>query len=192
MPSPIEPDSSRFTKSKRNQGTQKAGLSILLRDSRFRKVDLQTRKAIISHVSLDREGSRFGPQSFDLIMAPESIPEITPATVLSHMTDLRLVEMKATKQPIQDASLNKFFFGLTKREAELAEHLGHQFLFAFVVLNSNNVFGRPFARLLTLTELRERTNPWRTQFQVNFRSDLPPVGHVADSSMILLLDQPPG
>jgi hypothetical protein len=99
--------------------------------------------------------------------------------------------MKATRKPIHDAALNRFFFGVTKNEIHLAEMLGDRFLFAFVVLNSENVFGRPFARLLTLEELRERTKPWRTQYQVNFRSDLPAEGLVADGQRILILDRPP-
>lgn len=101
----------------------------------------------------------------------------------------RLVEMKATRKPIQTAALNKFFFGCTQTECLLAETLGDKFLFAFVVLDSANIYGRSFARLLTLDEVRARTKPWRTQFQVNFRTDLPHDDVVADRESLIVFEE---
>jgi hypothetical protein len=75
--------------------------------------------------------------------------------------------MKTTKKPIKDASLAGFFFGATQREYDLAAKLGDRFRFAFVVLNSANIYGKPFGVLLTLSELEERTRSKRIQYQVN-------------------------
>ena len=81
-----------------------------------------------------------------------------------------LVEMKTTKKPIKDATLAGFFFGATQREYDLAAKLGDRFRFAFVVLNSANIYGKPFAVLLTLQELEHRTRTKRIQYQVNLWS----------------------
>ena len=75
--------------------------------------------------------------------------------------------MKTTKKPIKDAGLAGFFFGATQREYNLATTLGDKFRFAFVVLNSANAYGKPFAVLLTLSELEHRTRSKRIQYQVN-------------------------
>jgi hypothetical protein len=75
--------------------------------------------------------------------------------------------MKTTKKPIKDAGLAGFFFGATQREYDLAAKLGDKFRFAFVVLNSANAYGKPFAVLLTLQELEHRTRAKRIQYQVN-------------------------
>ena len=53
----------------------------------------------------------------------------------------------------------------------MARALGDRYLFAFVVLNENNVFERPFAVLLPLEEVERRTREWRVQYQVSFRTD---------------------
>jgi hypothetical protein len=54
----------------------------------------------------------------------------------------------------------------------MAEALHDKYLFAFVVLSSENDYGRPFAVLLSLAEVDARTRSKRVQFQVDFRSDL--------------------
>jgi hypothetical protein len=182
-----EDEENKFTKSRRNQGVQRTGRELLLLDRRFQDVSLATKKRIIELIG---HGRGFGTSSFDLIMKPLECAAVTEENVAELWPKLRLVEMKATKKPIQDAALNRFFFGATQNEIRLAEALGDRLLFAFVVLSTNNVFGRPFARLLTLPELRERTKSCRTQFQVNFRSDMSGEGLVADGTMILVLDQP--
>jgi hypothetical protein len=183
-----EPDR-RFTKSKSNQGVQRTGRQLLLQDPRFQDADLATRRAIIQAIG---GSGAFGDQTFDLLMRPAGVPTITPENAAQHLSAIRLVEMKATKKSIRGPALNGFFFGATKTEVEMAEHLGDRYLFAFVVLSSDNEFGRPFARLLTLNELRERTKPWRIQFQVNFKTNLSGAGLVNDGETILVLDQLPG
>lgn len=176
----------KFGKSRRNQAVQKAGLGLLLSDPRFQQADLPTRKKIVELLS---PPPGVGPQTFDLVMKPKGTPEVTPATAEELLPHLRLVEMKATRKPIQTAALNRFFFGCTQTECLLAEMLGDRFLFAFVVLESANVYGRPFARLLTLEEVRARTRPWRTQFQVNFRADLPRDDVVADRESLIVFEK---
>jgi hypothetical protein len=101
-------------------------------------------------------------------MTPEPVVPITIANIAEHLASIRLVEMKSTRKPIKDANLNGFFFGATEREYAMAAALGDRYLFAFVVLNSLNVYGRPFAVLLTLDQVERRTRAKRTQFQVNF------------------------
>ena len=59
-----------------------------------------------------------------------------------------------------------FFFGVTESELNLAEKLGDRYLFAFVVLNSANVYKEEFFVLLTLDQLNARIRSKRTQFQV--------------------------
>ena len=97
--------------------------------------------------------------------------------------------MKTTKKAIQNASLHGFFFGATEREYDMARALGDRYLFAFIVLNSANEYGRPFAVLLTLEEVERRTQKRRIQYQVNFRSDLTSVGGAGEGWLVLLGDE---
>jgi len=94
------------------------------------------------------------------------------AGTFSFEEGLRLVEMKSTRKPIKDANLNGFFFGATEREYGMAAALGDRYLFAFIVMNSANAYGRPFAVLLRMDEVVQRTRAKRTQFQVNFRTHM--------------------
>jgi hypothetical protein len=41
-------------------------------------------------------------------------------------------------------------------------------------LNETNVFGKPFAVLLNLEEVEQRTRARRVQYQVDFRTDINP------------------
>src|SRR5262245_51791895 len=160
--------SSKFTKSLANSGTEKAGLSLLLADQRFQVPNLATKRRILDLIG---KSEAFGTQTFDAVMTQRAEPPITVENVDGLFPDLRLIEMKTTLKPIQNASLNGFFFGATKREYDMAEKLGEHYLFAFIVLSSANEFARPFAVLLTLDEVKKRTRKLRTQYQVNFRSD---------------------
>ena len=69
--------------------------------------------------------------------------------------------MKTTRKPIRNEALSGFFFGATQREYDMAAALGDQYLFAFVVLNSENDYERPFAVLLSLEEVEARTRTKR-------------------------------
>jgi hypothetical protein len=159
---------SKFTKSLSNQGTQKAGLSLLLSDRRFQVPNIQTKRRILELVG---KSESFGTQTFDAIMTPEPSPPISLANVDGYFADLRFIEMKTTKKPIQDEALRGFFFGATEREYEMARILGPRYLLAFVILNSLNSYNRPFAVLLTLNEVQRRTRARRVQYQVNLKTD---------------------
>jgi hypothetical protein len=157
-------------KSKRNRVVEKAGLNdVLLKDQRFQAPDLETKKAILIALRLT-DSKAFGPQSFDAIMTSKPAGIINSKNIADYISDIVLVEMKTTKKPIKDSSLAGFFFGATQREYDLAAKLGDKFRFAFVVLNSNNIYNKPFAVLLTLKELEIRTRSKRIQYQVNLWS----------------------
>jgi hypothetical protein len=159
----------KFERSGLNQGTEKAGASLLLRDPRFQLVDLATKRRILELIGIT---GAFGIQTFDLVMTSSPAPPITLATVDDHFSTLTLVEMKTTKKAITDQALRGFFFGATEREYAMARALGPRYCFAFVVLNETNTFGKPFAVLLTLEEVELRTHARRVQYQVNFKSDI--------------------
>jgi hypothetical protein len=154
-------------KSKRNRVVEKAGLQdVLLKDPRFQAPSTETKKALLKALGLG-DTKLYGPQSFDAIMLPQATELIDQTTLPRYLEQIVLVEMKTTKKPIKDAALAGFFFGATQREYDLAAKLGEKFRFAFVVLNSANAYGKPFAVLLTLSELEHRTRAKRIQYQVN-------------------------
>jgi hypothetical protein len=159
----------KFTKSRTNKGTENVGLALLLTDERFQAVDMATKRRILEIVGTS---TSYGIQTFDAVMVPSGTPQITTENVERYFATLRLVEMKTTRKPIKDAGLAGFFFGATEREYAMAKALGERYLFAFIVLNNANVYGAPFAALLTLEEVEARTRAKRIQYQVNFRSDL--------------------
>ena len=154
-------------KSKRNRIVEKAGLQdVLLKDKRFQAPTTETKKAILKALGLG-DTKLYGPQSFDAIMLPQATVSIDESTLPRHLEQIVRVEMKTTKKPIKDAGLAGIFFAATQREYDLAAKLGDKFRFAFVVLNSANTYGKPFAVLLTLQELENRTRAKRIQYQVN-------------------------
>lgn len=162
-------EETKFGKSRSNRRLENSGLALLLGDPRFQAPDHATKLRILE--ALPVRGN-FGVQTFDAVMSRVPIEPLTPATIDRHVDRLRLVEMKTTRKPIRDQALNGFFFGATEREYEMARALGDRYLFAFVVLNSDNLFGQPFFVLLTLDEVEHRTRSKRIQFQVNFRNDI--------------------
>lgn len=159
----------KFEKSGSNRRTENKGLSLLLADSRFQVLDTPTKRKVIELLPVEGE---FGIQTFDAVMSPSPVERIDGSSIERLLPSLTLVEMKTTRKPIKDASLNGFFFGATEREYDMARALGDRYAFAFVVLNEDNVYGRPFAVLLSLKQVEERTRAKRTQFQVNFRADI--------------------
>lgn len=170
-------------KSKRNRIVEKAGLKdVLLKDKRFQTPTTKTKKAILQGLGLG-DTKFYGPQSFDAIMLPQATELIDQTTLPCYLEQIVLVEMKTTKKPIKDAALAGFFFGATQREYDLAAKLGDKFRFAFVVLNSANAYGKPFAVLLTLSELEHRTRAKRVQYQVNLWNAKEAQG--SDSTLII-------
>ena len=170
-------------KSKRNRVVEKAGLQdVLLKDPRFQAPATETKKALLKALGLG-DTKLYGPQSFDAIMLPQATELIDQTTLPRYLEQIVLVEMKTTKKPIKDAALAGFFFGATQREYDLAAKLGDKFRFAFVVLNSANAYGKPFAVLLTLSELEHRTRAKRIQYQVNLWNAKEAQG--SDSTLII-------
>ena len=169
-----EPDliaaQAELSASAKRLGTEKAGVDVLLKDPRMQRPDLATKKEILRllHVS-----GAFKPQSFDAVMTRNPVEQLTVANVVSHLDDLKLVEMKTTRAAIRNAALNGFFFGATDSEFQVARALKDRYVFAFVVMNEDNDYGRPFFVLLTLEQLQARTRNSRVQYQINFRSDMP-------------------
>jgi hypothetical protein len=167
MEPPLE---SKFTKSLRNKGTENAGLALLLQDPRIHTADLLTKRRILELIG-GTEGM-FGIQTFDAVMTEEPVDGVGLDNIEEVFPQLTLLEMKTTRKRIRNSDLSGFFFGATEREYQMASTLGDRYLFAFVVLNSDNDYGTPFAVLLDLEEVEERTRSRRTQFQVTFRTDL--------------------
>jgi hypothetical protein len=158
--------SASYGKTKRNNKSEDLALKVLLKaSSAFQRPDSKTRNRILELLGLAGE---FSNRVFDLIQSDTPIPPLHPENVAEHIDSLRLVEVKATKKPIADENLHRFFFGATDNEYRLARHLEDRYKFAFVVLLPKD--GRPpFFVLLTLQEVEERTKTKRVQYQVNFR-----------------------
>jgi hypothetical protein len=168
VPAGIIGGMNKFERSGANKRVEREGISLLLRDHRFQLVDLPTKRRILELIGTT---AAFGHQTFDLVMTPAPTAPITVETVDAAFDELTLVEMKTTKGKVADQALRGFFFGATEREYAMAKALGDRYCFAFVILNDNNVFKRPFAVLLTLEEVEARTRQKRVQYQVNFRTD---------------------
>jgi hypothetical protein len=163
------PDPETSASSKR-LGTEIDGLSVLLEDKRMQVLDLSTKKRILELLMVS---GAFKPQTFDAVMTEAPAPPLTVSNVEGYLESLTLVEMKTTRAAIRNAALNSFFFGATDNEFQMAKALKSNYVFAFVVINDNNDYGRPFFVLLTLEQLQARTRTSRIQYQINFRSDMP-------------------
>jgi hypothetical protein len=161
--------SSKFGKSLSNRGTEKTGVELLLADRRFQLPDIATKREIVRLLPVQGE---WGVQTFDLVMTDHPVAPLSAIDVKTHLDSLTLVEMKTTRKRVHDARLNGFFFGATEREYAMAKALGERYCFAFVVLNTDNAYGREFAVLLTVDQVESRTRQKRVQYQVNFRSDM--------------------
>ena len=146
---------------------------VLAKDDRFQKPDRQTKVRILELLDLPRDGE-WTHQTFDLVLAPPGAKPLKVNNVEEHIGNLLLVEVKATKKAIRNTALNGFFFGTTDRQYKLARAAGGRYCYAFVVLNRENDYGRPFYVLLSLEEVERRTQLKRLQYQVSFRRDLEP------------------
>ena len=160
----------KHERSRANQQVERSALDLLLTNPRIQAPGPLVRKALL--LALGVTGN-FGARSFDCVLTEHPSPPLSEEGLVGSLDTLRLVEMKSTKAPIRSTALNGFFFGATAREFDLAKELGDKYLFAFVVLNSGNDYGRPFAVLLTLAQLEARIRTKRVQFQVNLRTDIP-------------------
>jgi hypothetical protein len=175
-------------KNLRDLRVEKEGHVLLLRDPRFQQLDVRIKKEILGYLGIG-PGEGYGPRSFDLVMTDMPVEAITSDTIPKLVDMIRLVELKTTRKAIRDEHLGGFFYGATENEYRLAARLGERFLFAFVVLNSQNRFGRPFAALRTLAQIEAQTKNKRTQFQVTLRE-----GVVTDDQgrlVFIEVDEPP-
>lgn len=164
----------RFHKSARNHRLETWGKDFVLLDRRFQRPERAVKTEILRQLGL---AGSFTGASFDLVMTPVPVPAITTETVADHLDGLKLIEMKTTAQPIEDKSLAGFFFGSSETQYELSEAAGDRIRWAFVVLNDQNRYGRPFFVLLTFEQVRDKTRTKRTQYQVNFETrDMPEPG----------------
>jgi hypothetical protein len=167
----IIPTPAEESPSAKRLGTEIDGLSLLLQDKRMQALDLATKKRILELLMVS---GAFKAQTFDAVMTSAPVPQLTIDNIDNHIDALTLVEMKTTRAPIKNAALNSFFFGATDNEFQMAKALKSKYVFAFVVINENNDYGKPFFVLLTLEQLQARTRTSRIQYQINFRSDMPP------------------
>lgn len=156
-----------YKKTLSNNQTEDEALRVVLQaDDCAQYVSNKTRNRILELKGLK---GRFSSRVFDLVRTDARAPPLDEANVADFIDAITLIEVKATKAPIVDAQLDGFFFGATANEYQIAQELGHRYLFAFVVLRP--AAGKPpFHVLLDLAEVEKRTATRRTQFQVNFRS----------------------
>lgn len=166
-------DPSRFGKSRRNRLVETEATDVVLGDKRFQRLELDTKKRLLE--LLDVRGS-WTHKTFDLVMTEAEVEPITLTNLETLYRDVTVIEIKSTRKAVKDESLSGFFFGATETEYLLAEALRDRLRYAFVVLNHENAFGRPFFVLLTKKQVDERTRTRRVQFQVNFKSGMKPDG----------------
>lgn len=159
----------KFVKSGINASTERRAHDVVLLDRRFQKPDSATKKLVLSFLGVE---GNFTHHSFDLVMTREPAPELTTRKVGLYVDQLTVIEVKSTAKPIQNKALNNFFFGSSETQYDLSEALGDRIRWAFVVLNEHNDYGKPFFTLLSFDEVRAKTRTKRTQFQVNFYSDM--------------------
>ena len=168
----------KFRKSRLNASTESKAHAFVLQDRRFQKPDAGTKKAILQKLGLT--GGTWSHRSFDLIMTETpAAEEIATRNLDRYIDDISLIEVKSTRSgSVKDLRLNGFFYGSTKNQYDLADAAGDRLLFAFVVLTDTNAYGKPFFVLVPFSEVELKTHRKRTQYQVNFRTDMTAAGDV--------------
>ncbi len=159
----------KFIKSGLNAKTEQKAHDFVLTDKRFQKPSSEVKRRILDLFGVT--GS-FTHASFDLVMTERPREALTLRNVARYLDELTVIEVKSTRAAIKNKALAKFFFGSSATQYELAEALGDRARWAFVVLNDQNDYGKPFFTLLTTREVEERTKTKRVQFQVNFASTI--------------------
>jgi hypothetical protein len=158
----IEP---KFLKSRLNRRTENAGLAVLQQDPRMLVLPIELKRSLLTALGVPDAK----PQAFDAVRLPVANTLVTVGDLERELKAIQLVEMKTTRRAVRDEKLAGFFFGVTESEYNLARSLGERYLFAFVVLNSNNRFGSEFFVLLTYDQLQQRVHSQRTQYQVTLK-----------------------
>ena len=155
----------KFAKSGLNRKTENVGLDLLLTDGRFQVGPTALKRQVLAAFG----AALWSPQSFDAFMTVTPQAQLTADNLAENLDTIRLVEMKTTRKAISDERLNGFFFGATAREFDLAELIPDHHRWAFVVLNSDNRFGRPYFVLMTHEQLKARVRSQRIQFQISLQ-----------------------
>jgi hypothetical protein len=162
----------RFQKSARNHRLETLGKDFVLLDRRFQRPSRAVKTEVLRLLGLAGD---FTGASFDLVMTSRPAPELTVANLTHWIDDLTLIEMKTTADAIRNKALAGFFFGSSETQYNLSAAARNRILWAFVVLNDANDYGRPFFTLLTFQQVVSKTRTKRVQFQVNFAGqDMPP------------------
>lgn len=159
----------KFIKSGLNAKTEQKAHDFVLTDRRFQKPSSTVKRLILELFGVT---GTFTQASFDLVMTDRPCEPLTLENVERYLDKLTVIEVKSTRAPIQNKALAKFFFGSSATQYELAAALGDRARWAFVVLNADNDYGKPFFTLLTTQEVEERTRTKRVQFQVNFEGTI--------------------
>jgi hypothetical protein len=167
----------KFEKSRRNHGTELRATGYVLTDPHFQQPPVAVKQEILRQLDLVGD---FSPRTFDLVKTATPAPPLTVELVAEHLDGLLLVEVKSTAAKIHDTRLNGFFFGSTGTQFALAAACPERYRTAFVVMNPDNAYGRPFFTLLSPAELEARVRTKRVQYQVNFQSTLPEGSVTAD------------
>lgn len=157
----------RFGKSERNHSLERSARDFVLLDRRFQRPSGRVKTAILERMGLSGD---FTGLSFDLIMTPSPVQSVDMSNLSRFIDRITLVEMKTTAKPIQNVGLSGFFFGSSETQYNLSAAAGNRVRWAFVVLNSDNDYGRPFFALLTFPQVLARTRNRRVQFQVKLGS----------------------
>ena len=157
----------RFKKSQRNHALERSARDFILLDRRFQRPSSTVKKRILDLLGFAGD---FSAASFDLIMTTAPMPALSPKDVDAALPDITLIEMKTTAKPIKNVDLPGYFFGTSETQYTLADVAGNRLRWAFVVMNADNDYGRPFFALLTTAEVRAATKKRRVQFQVNFKT----------------------
>jgi hypothetical protein len=159
-----------YGKTKLNNAREDEAVSVLLQaDACFQRPDSKARKRILELMGL----AGYSVRAFDLVRTETPAPPLSLDNVHEHLSSLTLIEVKATKAPIEDQNLYGFFFGATDNEYQLARKLGERYKFAFVVLRPKSGQA-PFYVLLTHAEVEAKTRTKRIQYQVNLHGRVRP------------------
>lgn len=143
-----------------NNKTEKEAIDYLIANATgFFYVDRVTRKLILELLELPKTFAR----AFDMIYIPrfEGL-HVTENVIETHLDEIILVELKATKKFLPE-NPKGFFFGATENEFNFGKLLGDKFRFCFVSLHER---GSSFA-VLTIAELEAAIRTRRIQYQIN-------------------------
>ncbi len=149
-----------YTITLENNTSEKEAIQFLIEsDERFIYPDKRSRKLIMELLNIEKKYSR----AFDLVLIPGHT-NLEDIIKLNKSDEIILVELKTTKKKLVN-NPSGFFFGVTQNELDLAKLFEDQFRFCFVSLHPET---KGF-KLLNLSELNERIQNKRIQYQINLK-----------------------